>query len=182
MLNKILNCYNNKKLIGIYTDNINPNSFSVGYILYVDKNSYILYNISSYGKFDGYSCALIEDIIKIEEDSKYLNNLQRLINYYNLDITNEILIDDTKPIIYNFINYIKSTNSICSILSYNSDIYDVVGLVKKYDKNSIEILQVDSNSYEDGIVKINLDNIERVVCSSNEEKKLEILYKLNNNL
>ncbi|MDD7314166.1 MAG: hypothetical protein PUH11_00360 [Bacilli bacterium] len=180
MKDKVLDAYKNKKLIGIYTDSINPNSFSVGYILHADENSYILYNISPYGKFDGYSCELVEDIIKIEEDSKYLNNIQKLINYYKLDVVDEMLFDDSKPIVFNFIEFIKSSNSICSILTDNSDIYDIVGFIKKYNKKSIEILQIDSDSYEDGIIKINIDNIEKIVCSSNDEKKLEILYKLNN--
>lgn len=180
MKNKILNAYKNRKLIGIYTDDTNPRLFSVGYILHVDENSYILYNISPYGKFDGYSCELIENIIKIEEDSKYLNNIKKLSIYYNLDLIDEIFIDESKPIIFNFIEFIKSSNSICSILSYNSDVYDIVGFVKKYNKKSIEILQVTNDSNEDGVVKINLDNIEKIVCSSDEEKKLEILYKLNN--
>lgn len=120
------------------------------------------------------------NIIKIEEDSKYLNNIRKLSIYYNLDLIDEIFIDESKPIIFNFIEFIKSSNSICSILSYNSDVYDIVGFVKKYNKKSIEILQVNNDSYEDGVVRINLDNIEKIVCSSDEEKKLEILYKLNN--
>ena len=120
------------------------------------------------------------NIIKIEEDLKYLNNIRKLSIYYNLDLIDEIFIDESKPIIFNFIEFIKSSNSICSILSYNSDVYDIVGFVKKYNKKSIEILQVNNDSYEDGVVRINLDNIEKIVCSSDEEKKLEILYKLNN--
>lgn len=91
-----------------------------------------------------------------------------------------MLFDDSKPIVFNFIEFIKSSNSICSILTDNRDIYDIVGFIKKYNKKNIEILQIDSDSYEDGIIKINIDNIEKIVCSSNDEKKLEILYKLNN--
>lgn len=168
-----------KKLIGIYNDNTNPNLFSVGYILHIDANSYILYNISSYGKFDGYSCELIENIIKIEEDTKYLKNIQKLVTFYNLNITDEIFCDGSKPIIFNYIDFIKSSNIICSILSYNSDTYGIVGFIKNYTDESIEIMQVDSNSYEDGMVCINLDNIEKIICCSDEEKKLENLYKLN---
>lgn len=179
MKNKILNAYKNKKLIGIYTDSNNPDSFFVGYILHVDELSYILYEVSPYGKFDGYSSNLIEDIIKLEEDSIYLNNINKLISYYNIEV-NDIIIDKSRPIIFGFLEFIKSTKKICSVLSYNSDIYDIVGFVKKYNNESIEILQIDSDSNVDGVVQINLDNIEKIVCSSNEEKKLEILYKLNN--
>jgi hypothetical protein len=178
MKNKILNAYKNKKLIGIYTDNINPDSFSVGYILHIDELSYILYEVSPYGKFDGYSCNLIEDIIKLEEDSIYLNNIKKLISYYNIEV-NDILIDESKPIIFGFLDFIKSTKKICSILSYNSDVFDIVGFVKKTNQNSVEISRVNENSCKDGLVEINLDNIERIVCNSNAEVKLEILYNLN---
>ena len=175
---KILNAYKNKKLIGIYTDSINPNSFSVGYILHIDELSYILYEVSPYGKFNGYSCNLIEDIIKIEEDSIYLNNINKLFSYYNAEV-NDILIDESRPIIFGFLDYINSTKKICSILSCNSDVYDIVGFVKKTNQNSVEISQVNENSFRDGLIEINLDNIERIVFDSNDEIKLEILYNLN---
>lgn len=180
MFDKILNVHNLKKLIGIYTDSINLDSFSVGYVLHVDKNSYILYEVSPYGQFDGYSCRLIEDIVKIEEDSKYLDNMQKLVNYYDLDMS-DIIFDDSKPIIFSFLEYIKSSKKVCSIQSCNSEVFDIVGFIKKYNKNSIEILQIDENASEDGYVTISLDDIEKIICCSNDEVKLEILYKLNKN-
>ncbi len=180
MKNKIISAYKNKKLIAIYSDSINPDLFSVGYVLYVDEVSYILYEFSPYGKFDGYSCNLIEDIIKIEEDSMYLNNIKRLITYYGFELKN-IVIDESKPILFAFLEFIKLSNNICSFLCSNSDIFNPVGFIKKISKRNIEILQIDENGRIDGLVNINLDNIERIVCNSNAEEKLEILYKLINN-
>jgi len=180
MENIILNAYKNKKLIAIYSDSINPDSFSVGYILYVDKTSYVLYEFSPYGKFDGYSCNLIEDIIKIEEDSIYLNSIKLLIKYYNFKIK-DIVIDESKPILFGFLEFNKLSKNICSILCSNSDIFEPVGFVKKINKRNIELLQIDEEGRIDGLVNINLDNIERIVCKSNAEVKLEILYKLINN-
>lgn len=180
MKDKILNAYKNKKLIGIYTDSNNPDSFSVGYILNVDELSYILYEISPYGKFDGYSCNLIEDIIKLEEDSIYLNNIKKLISYYNIEI-NYISIDESSAIIFGFLEFIQSTKKICSILSCNSNVFDIVGFVKRINQNSVEISLVNENSEKDGLVEINLDSIEKIVFNSNDEVKLEILYNLNMN-
>lgn len=178
MLKEILDAYHQNKLIGIYTNCEDLNSFSVGYILYMDKNAYIFYELSPYGKFDGYSYRLIEDIIKIEEDSKYLNNIQKLVDYYKENINYEVF-NKSKSSILKFLDYIESSNKICSIQSCNSEIFDVVGFIKKYNKNSIEIQQVDSNAVEDGIIKIKLDDIEKIVCCGDDEVKLEILYALN---
>lgn len=179
MKTKILNAYKNKMLVGLYTNYRNPNLFSVGYIVYVDEKSYILYEISPYGKFNGYSCELIENIVKIEKNSKYLNNIEKLINYYNFKI-DTIIIDEKKPLIFEFLEIIKSSNRICSILTYNSEIFDIVGFIKTFDEKVIEILQIDENANDDGLIMVDLDNVDKIVCCSDDEIKLENLYKINN--
>ena len=107
-------------------------------------------------------------------------DIKKLISYYNIEI-NYISIDESSAIIFGFLEFIQSTKKICSILSCNSNVFDIVGFVKRINQNSVEILLVNENSEKDGLVEINLDSIEKIVFNSNDEVKLEILYNLNMN-
>lgn len=81
MKEKLLQAYNNNKLIGIYDDFNHPDSFTVGYVLSIDNNSYIVCELTPNGEFDAYLCRFFDDIFKITEDTKYLDCIKKLVDY-----------------------------------------------------------------------------------------------------
>ena len=62
----LVNLMEKGELCEIYTDPDRLDIFSVGYIVSVDEDFYILKSVNEYGKFDGYYCEIIDNIIKIE--------------------------------------------------------------------------------------------------------------------
>ena len=70
-----------QELCAIYTDANDTDKFSVGYILGIDKNSFLMEHIDQYGKADGISCNLIDFIFKVERDTLYCKNIEKLFKY-----------------------------------------------------------------------------------------------------
>ncbi len=178
MKEKLLQAYKNKKMISIYDNSYYPNNFLVAYILCTDDKSYIAYELSPNGEFDCYTYRLFDNIIKIEKNTKYLNCIKRLAQYHKIDV-NEDIFSQNKSNIFKFLDYIIKNQRICSVSTTNSDTYDVVGFVEKYNDNTVKILLIDEFGVEDGIVEIKLDAISLLKCCSHDEIKLEILYKIN---
>lgn len=78
-IKELLKC---QKICAVYTDSDFVDKFAVGYFLQLDEKYFLMECIDEYGKNDGYFCSLIENIIKIEVDSEYLDSIIKLSTYY----------------------------------------------------------------------------------------------------
>lgn len=160
----------NKKLVSLYSNVENKDAFNVGFIVDYDSKFLLLNSISEYGKYDGILLIYIDDIFRIDIDSNYENKLLRLLN--NKEITN-YKFKKIGSCIEKLFNYAKENNSIISISFFDSDYKsDVIGKVKSYNTNLVEICCYDEYGKVDGISYINISEINYASLDSLDEKMI----------
>lgn len=165
----------NKKLVSLYSNVKNKDAFNVGFIVDYDSKFLLLNSISEYGKYDGILLIYIDDIFRIDIDSNYENKLLRLLN--NKEITN-YKFKKIGSCIEKLFNYAKENNSIISISFFDSDYKsDVIGKVKSYNTNLVEICCYDEYGKVDGISYINISEINYASLDSLDEKMITNLIK-----
>lgn len=165
----------NKKLVSLYSNVESKDAFNVGFIVDYDSKFLLLNSISEYGKYDGILLIYIDDIFRIDIDSNYENKLLRLLN--NKEITN-YKFKKIGSCIEKLFNYAKENNSIISISFFDSDYKsDVIGKVKSYNTNLVEICCYDEYGKVDGISYINISEINYASLDSLDEKMITNLIK-----
>lgn len=164
-----------KKLVSLYSNVENKDAFNVGFIVDYDSEFLLLNSISTYGKYDGILLIYIDDIFRIDIDSKYENKLLKLLS--NGEIINYEF-KRTGSCMEKILDYAKENDSIISISFFDSDNKsDVVGKVKSYNDNQIEISCYDEYGEADGISYINTDEVNYVSLDSLDEKMITDLIK-----
>lgn len=165
----------NKKLVSLYSNVESKDAFNVEFIVDYDSKFLLLNSISEYGKYDGILLIYIDDIFRIDIDSNYENKLLRLLN--NKEITN-YKFKKIGSCIEKLFNYAKENNSIISISFFDSDYKsDVIGKVKSYNTNLVEICCYDEYGKVDGISYINISEINYASLDSLDEKMITNLIK-----
>lgn len=161
--------------MSLYSNVENKDAFNVGFIVDYDSKFLLLNSISEYGKYDGILLIYIDDIFRIDIDSNYENKLLRLLN--NKEITN-YKFKKIGSCIEKLFNYAKENNSIISISFFDSDYKsDVIGKVKSYNTNLVEICCYDEYGKVDGISYINISEINYASLDSLDEKMITNLIK-----
>lgn len=177
MKNKLTKLIETQKICCIYTNVDNLDRFNVGYILLCDDKYFIVESIGLYGKKDGISCGIIDDIIKIESGDEYCKNIEQLFIYHKEKRYPKLNFKDN--LLNNMISYIKENEAICTIELCDSNNYDAIGFVSNFDSDVIDIEAISQNGKSDGETRVNIISISRLRCDSDDEQKLEILHKLN---
>lgn len=164
-----------QKLVSLYSNIENKDAFNVGFIVDYDSEFILLNSISQYGKYDGILLIYIDDIFRIDTDSKYGNKLLKLLN--NEEITNYEF-KKVGSCIEKIFSYAKENDSIISISFFDSDNKsDIIGKVKSYDNNEVEICCYDEYGEIDGISYININEINYISLDSLDEKMITNLIK-----
>lgn len=170
LLKKI--CESNE-LISIYANPSDSEGYVLGYILKIDEENLLLKNISSFGKYNGISCIRLENIFKIEYNTKYVNAIKKMISK---DDENKKIDENFEFILIDLLKYIKKNKMVCSIELLNSDLIDATGFVNCIEKEYIIINSVTESGDLDGNIIITIDKIERVWCDSDNDRTIQWLY------
>lgn len=178
MKEKLQKFIDNQELIAVFTDEDDTYRFSVGYILAANDIEFLIEEISPLGKYDGLSCRLINDIIKLEYDNEYIDNISKLFEYHKEKRNNSIIIKDS-PLISLF-DFAKVNKKICYIQLCDSKQDDAVGFVESIEEDFVNIKIIQNNGRCDGNSIVQLKQITFVTCDREEDRKYEWLFNLNN--
>lgn len=163
-MNNIVDKIKNKSdLVAIYANNSDGDKFAVGYILNNTDEEIIMLNINPYGKYDGMSAFLVDDIFRVEYESLYLNKIDRLIEK-NFDFP---VIEYNEGIFDGLLKYSKNNNKIVMIKIGNSYEY-ITGIISEIEKEFISLKQVDQYGIYDGSVIIKKSEISCVVSDDED--------------
>lgn len=164
-------------LVEIYANPRDLNSYVIGYILCYNEDYIIIKNISSTGKYNGMSCLMIENLNRIDYETKYLNNICKLIER---DGNN--LYTDLKNMEFNVLDifkYIMKNQRACSFELVGSDQTDVIGFIVDVKDDYIIVNQINEECESNGKSIIFIEVIERLWFDSEEDKIRERLYNSN---
>lgn len=171
--------YCSNEMYEIYANLENSNKFTVGYIIANDKNYIVCESIDPYGKKDGLVLFLCDNIIKVQKNTKYLNNIEKLYNKQG-NKRDKIFFNTSESLLLQLLDYIDKNKKLCTIELCDSNINDVVGFLNKIDLNgaTIELNNINDDGEKDGISIVNLNMISSITVDSLDDKKLYDLTRL----
>lgn len=165
----------NKKIMSLYSDYNDREAFNVGILVDYDNDFLLLNSISKYGNYDGILMIYVDDIFRIDSDSKYNNRILDLLSNkqskkYNFDKYDNCM--------EKFFNYAIDNEIIVSISLFNSDNKnEIVGKIKSYNDEQIEVYCYDEDGKKDGISFIKTDEINFASLDSEDENMISSLIK-----
>ncbi len=170
----------NRELCEIYLNPDDTSRFQVGYIVDFDESDCLIATLDRYGESDGFFCFLVENIIKIQRETLYLNNLLKVSEYIGNkecsapDFGYTGGKDSLRDRVY---KYLKEKNKVVSFEVAESDGSDFNGRITGISAETLEADMISFDGIPDGKVEIDKKAIRAVSFDSHDEKKLEILSR-----
>lgn len=161
-------------LIAVYSDRNNYESFAVGYVYRLCDDKVIILNVGVHGEFDGYSVYYVNDIYRIEKDSKYLEKIKKLKNW---DISDVFGIDNEDDCFKAVLVTALKTSTIIVIDCCDSG-FEVRGYVKEVSDTIVRLMQITEYGEQDGETAIRVDDINRIMISDVECTEIDRLHQL----
>lgn len=157
------------KVVCVYTNPDDTTKFSVGYILSTNANETLIASISPLGRYDGYLIKKNETIFLVEFDSKYSKKIEGLF----LKIKNKHLLGKLDLIKENntlqfMLNHAQNHSLIVSIELVNSQLNDIIGLVREVNDKGIKIEIIEEIGITDGYAFCLLEDITNLEIDSEE--------------
>lgn len=137
MLSKLKESKKNMTLVALYSNENNTVAFAVGYVCEIKDGKVLMLNVGIHGEYDGYSGIDLDDIFRVEVNSKYLSKILMLKSFNESE---KMLDTKNKSIFECLFDFAQFHNKICVIsYGYNSEIK---GFVKK-SENKLYVQEYD---------------------------------------
>ena len=170
----------NRELCEFYLNPDDLSKFCVGYILEKDESHCLIACLDPYGKRDGFCCFRIEDLIKVQTDTKYLICLKKLLvhNRDNGFFEQKIQLQNAgAPLIDRVFHFIQRENKVSSFEILGGNVKDFYGTISDISDRGLIIQAISDYACTDGCVFIDRETISAVAFDSCDEWKIEILYR-----
>jgi hypothetical protein len=163
-------------LIGIYLKGNKSNEFIVGLLQGYVGNILTFISISQDSEPQEVVCIKLNDIIKLESNTKYLNNLNRILNNKNLrkllgDLKGKAKKNNIKEIFNKFIKQ----KEIITIIMGKDELNIESGYLNSYDDKYYQLEKVNSYGEKNGIEVGRIDKIIEVRSGYKEQVRLKHL-------
>lgn len=151
-------------------------AFCAGYVKETDDEFVFMQFLSPGGRFDGWHCIRIEEILKIDFGSAYLFNLEKVYRYYGDDPA-EVKIS-SKSVLQSFIDLAVKHKWLCTFEIGFETIEKISGYIRSRDWNSVEVQLLDENGAPDGFTAFDLEEVVYVGTQSEYETYLKVLSSI----
>ncbi len=159
--------------VSIYSNFDDTEKFIYGKVLCVNEDEVLIYMLSPNGDYDGILVQQTADIFRVEYGGDYERKMKALSSDY--DLPNFDCPVDESDIGFSILKNAFDTKEIVSIELLNSGIYDLIGVVEEIDENNCKIKQYNDYGCEDGYSIVNLCDITKICCGSEDELRIERL-------
>lgn len=165
----------NGSILQCHVDPSDPETFVVGRLLYSFRDTFVLSQISPYGRWDGFAMYMLDDLTMLERETDYIRELERLL----------VLRHETEPTapakmsdgFSTILAYAKTCNKPVALELYKSGNRDVVGYISGLDDDFIRIDQLDESGKSDGTTFVRRCAISRAFCGDAALTCIELLSK-----
>lgn len=162
------------EIVEIYTNRDDTTKFGVGFIRGISKDSILIENITPYGYYDGYTVTLIDEIYRTGVNTLYTHKIKKL--WGRNGVTHKQVPQTNASHFVNLIEFAYANKKFISAQLLNSIYSNLDGVITCVTKKTIEICLVNNYGMPDGNSVILIDDITQLVCDSQDEIALEILY------
>ncbi len=172
MLGVLKQYLQDSSLIEMYFYSGENNKFCCGKVVSLDEYYFTFVSFDPYGRYDGYFVRRINDLCRINANSKYINSL---INLIDNDFVEHIKFDSYNEIIPRILHLSIDNGKAVSIEIADSDSL-IIGIVSSVEDEKICINNLNEYGEPDGISIVFLEDIISVSYDSLDERKIERLY------
>lgn len=173
MIKKLKEILEKHILCEVYTNDVDVDKFAVGYIFAVDDTDCLLCNLDYYGKYDGLTCLLTDDIYEVKTETTYLKCIDKLSGFGTLNLKFE---QQKDSVFDSVLNEIYKNCRICAIELFDSGKENITGHLTSINKKaSIEIECIDEYGNYDGKVFIDARSISCITYDSLDTRRIEKL-------
>jgi len=172
-----------KKLIGIYTRNIQYDDFCVGYVINFNENYLVIQHVTKYGIKDGIHIKEILTIEKVETESEYIRTCQLLFDNPELlpnQIINRVKLSSNDSWQYNFFTDNSCIGELIAFGFKGDDLFNF-GFLIDFDEDNFIVHLIgqagesqETNTYH--IIDINSLALDTLTC-----RKRKCLFQLRKN-
>lgn len=167
------------KLVALYTDCNDADSFHVVFILNISEDKILECNIGPHGEFDGFSSELIDDVCRIETDTLYLLKIKRLMAKNFKKEEKRIKTKENQDFYSSLLDFSLENKCIATIYLENADV-PIIGYIRKIDKKNVLVDQISEMGDFNGNVVINEADINKIMINDMDGQDLDYLYKVKN--
>ncbi len=169
-MQKLLNEISNEEIVALYFGN--GDKFFCGKILAVNEDFVVLRSYTPYGVYDGYIVKRINELRRIEQNSKYLKSLSDMVKCKHTDSELEIIISGN--CLMSMLCHSVSSGQIISIELEECDEL-IIGYVTKIEDNILSIKQYNEYGDCDGTSFLCSDDIVSLYIDGENERKIEVI-------
>ena len=167
-----------EKEYACFYSNPQLDKFKFGFVLAVNENEIAIHEISPDGEDDGIIVMPTERIYRVERNSQYLEKMKKLCS--GTVIADWLTPIDESNILFSVLLNPVLRERIVSIELHDSGYYETSGFVEEVkNDNCLVIRQVDDYGFEDGITYLKLEDVTELVISSDLQKRIQKLWKIN---
>ena len=151
--------------------------FCAGFVRETDDEFALLEVISPSGRFDGYLCIRIEEILKLDAGTAYLNNLVKVYRHYGEEPL-PIKVS-SRDVLREFTDVVIKNKWMCTMEIGFETLDKISGYAVGRDWNILEMRLLDEDGKADGYTRLDLEEIVYLGVDSEYEKYLALLSGLN---
>jgi hypothetical protein len=156
-------------LVSFYTDTEDPESFTLGYLLQMDKDYALVNMIDSLGEENGFTIINMNEIYVFVADKMYSQKIQKLLKFKKQE---RRYIENTD--INSIICFLKYAASNKLLIIVNED-DNFIGHVVDFSKDTLILQLFDSYGSDVGTAVIDINNVNTLDCQTKYLKSLELL-------
>ncbi len=177
-MNILHELYLSRKNAMIYFNHEDHSSFQYGTVIAENNAEVGLHMISPNGYDDGILGLSIDRILRIDVGGQYEEKMKKLCALQSPLPEVEI---DGKNIFSSILTLSLKNKEVVSIELCGSELNDVVGIIENVIGTQYTIRLIDEYGFEDGFSYIDLQDITKIILSSENEKRILALWKATNN-
>lgn len=160
--------------LSVYFSSSESNSFCFGNVVFCNDEYFILSSYTPYGEDDGFILRKVDEITRVEIDSKYNKKMESLIKIMCTEHTS--FIANADDIVGFILKEAKNNHRILSIEFFDSDEL-AIGYIYSLSYPLCEIKQINEYGENDGKLVFDVDNISSIRFESKDELTLEKLVQ-----
>ena len=158
-------------LAELYSDKENPDNFHISYILSMDDFMVLECNVGLHGEFDGYCAERIDDIYKVETDTKYIEKIKSLME-------RSFECEDIQPVTDNPLKFIINMaveKEYVAVICLESQC--VTGYIKKFENDMLYMKEVSDYGISSGDTEVCLKDILKIMVNDTDARDIDYLFK-----
>ena len=174
-----------RRLVSVYLDEGDWDSFSAGWIVQASDEVFVLKSYNRFGERDGFECRLISNLSKIEFGGVYEINLEYLISTVEESCQNQnndhVAYPSDVTSMESILNWAKLSNAYVVITC----IYDgnsVGGIIANVADGYCDVDMIDNYGMKDGVAIISTETISAIDIGTKQCIRNMRLYKKNNDI